>query len=222
MTFAVLALDEETGRIGCAAATGNLAVGAWVLRAAANAGAVATLGYSVSPLWGDEALSRLKNGESADDIVSTLTGEDTGRDHRQLAVLDRAGRSSAWTGKHNIDSKGCIASRNCIVVGNWLSSLEVLREMKRVFDAGRESNDQSLGHRLLSTIEAGAAAGSDSRGTLSAAIRIVASDRPPLDLRIDYDEQPLAKLRALYDLATSPPYSDWVRDLPTIEQPYRC
>jgi len=98
MTFAILALDERTGQIGCAAATGNLAVGAWVLRSAPKAGAVATLGYSVSSLWGDEALSRLKDGEPADEIVSSLTGEDAGRDHRQLAVLDKDGRSAAWTG----------------------------------------------------------------------------------------------------------------------------
>jgi uncharacterized Ntn-hydrolase superfamily protein len=222
MTFAMLALDERTGQIGCAAATGNLAVGAWVLRAAPKAGAVATLGYSVSSLWGDEALSRLKDGESADEIVSSLTGEDTGRDHRQLAVLDRNGRSAAWTGARNTDSKGHISGLTSIVVGNWLTSLDVLEAMKRTFEDGRQTHCQPFGHRLLLTIEAGAAAGSDSRGTLSAAIRIVAADKPPLDLRVDYDEQPIAKLRALYELATNPPYSDWTKDLPTLDDPFCC
>ena len=59
MTFSVLALDRATGAVGGAAATGNLAVGAWVLRAAARAGAVATQGFSVSSLWGDEGLASL-------------------------------------------------------------------------------------------------------------------------------------------------------------------
>ncbi|MGI9450913.1 MAG: DUF1028 domain-containing protein [Geminicoccaceae bacterium] len=221
MTFAVLAIDKDACKIGCAAATGNLAVGAWVLRAAPDAGAVATLGYSVSSLWGDEALSRLIKGEPTDKIVSELVGKDTGRDHRQLAVLDKDGRSSAWTGKHNTDSKGHIAGENCIVVGNWLSSLAVLQAMKRAFDAGAMSSDRNFGHRLLSTLDAGAVAGSDSRGTLSAAIRIVAPNKPPLDLRIDHDEKPIAKLKSLHELATNPPYSDWVRDLPTVDEPYR-
>ena len=51
MTFSVLALDRATGAIGGAAATGNLAVGAWVLHAAAGVGAVATQGLSVSTPW---------------------------------------------------------------------------------------------------------------------------------------------------------------------------
>ena len=222
MTFAILALDERTGRIGCAAATGNLAVGAWVLRAAPKAGAAATLGYSVSSLWGDEALTRLRDGEAAREIVRALTGEDTGRDHRQLAVLDRDGRSAAWTGARNTDSKGHLTGDAFIVVGNWLSSLDVLEAMKRAFEDGGRAHGRTFGYRLLSTIEAGAAAGSDSRGTLSAAIRIVAADKPPLDLRVDYDEQPIAKLKALYDLATNPPYSDWTRDLPTLDDPFCC
>ena len=222
MTFAILALDEKTALIGCAAATGNLAVGAWVLRAASKAGAVATLGYSVSPIWGDEALSRLKDGESADGIVSALTGVDTGCHHRQLAVLDWNGRSAAWTGERNTDSKGHLSGEAFIVVGNWLSSLDVLHQMKRAFEDKKRSNSLTLGQRLLSTIEAGAAAGGDARGMLSAAIRIVGSDRPPLDLRIDHDDQPIARLRSLYKLATNPPYSDWTRDLPTLDDPYRC
>ena len=64
MTFSVLALDRATGAIGGAAATGNLAVGAWVLHAAAGVGAVATQGLSVSSPWGDEGLARLGRGES--------------------------------------------------------------------------------------------------------------------------------------------------------------
>lgn len=222
MTFAVLAIDKKTGWIGCAAATGNLAVGAWVLRAAPNTGAVATLGYSVSSLWGDEALSRLKDGQPAGTIVSALTDQDTGRDHRQLAVLDQEGRSAAWTGEHNTDSKGHLSGNAFIVVGNWLSSLDVLHEMKSVFEDRSQEDGNAFGCRLLSTIAAGAEAGSDARGTLSAAIRIVGTNRPPLDLRVDYDEQPIAKLKALYELATNPPYSAWTSNLPTINEPFRC
>ncbi len=220
MTFSVLALDRRTGRIGCAAATGNLAVGAWVLRAAPKAGAVATLGHSVSSLWGDEALDRLKRGETAEAILPEITDGDEGRARRQLAVLDKSGRCAVWTGERNIDAKGHIAGEGCVMVGNWLGGPNVLDEMKRAFDAG-DGADEDFGQRLLSTLEAGAAAGGDSRGLLSAAIRIVAADRPPLDLRIDYDEQPIAKLRALHDLAVSPPYDDWIRDLPTVDDPYR-
>ncbi|MGI9434176.1 MAG: DUF1028 domain-containing protein [Geminicoccaceae bacterium] len=130
MTFAALALDKRTGWIGRAAATRNLAVGAWVLHAAP----IATLGYSVSSPSGDEALSRLKDGEPAQAIVSALIDQDTGRDHRQRAVLDKEMRSAAWTGERNTDCKGHLPGENSIAVGNWLSSLDVLHEMKRTFE----------------------------------------------------------------------------------------
>ncbi len=222
MTFSLLALDRATGSIGCAAATGNLAVGAWVLRAAAGAGAVATQGMSASPLWGDEALTRLIRGEGAADVVAALTEADSGRDYRQLAVLDASGSAAAWTGCRNEDWKGQIIATDHVVAGNWLSAETVLTEMDLACRESASAAGVDFGERLLRALEAAVEAGSDSRGTLSAAIRIVRPDRAPLDLRVDYDEDPLLRLRALYEMATNPPYSDWTRQVPTLEDPYRC
>ena len=36
------------------------------------------------------------------------------------------------------------------------------------------------------------------------------------------DEDPLHRLRVLYEMATSPPYSDWARQVPTLKDPNRC
>jgi len=220
MTFSVLALDRATGAIGGAAATGNLAVGAWVLRAAAGVGAVATQGMSVSAPWGDEGLARLTRGESPEEIVSDLTQADTGRDHRQLAVMDAAGRSAAWTGPRNEDWKGHVAGVDCVFAGNWLSNRDVLAEMKRAYGDGTATK-REFGRRLLAVLDAAVEAGSDARGTLSAAIRIVHPARPPLDLRVDHDLTPLARLHALYDMATHPPYREWTGQLPTLDDPCR-
>ena len=222
MTFSLLALDRATGSVGCAAATGNLAVGAWVLRAAAGVGAVASQGLSASTLWGDEALARLARGERADDVVAALTDADSGRDFRQLAVLDARGGAAAWTGSRNEDEKGHIIAPDYIIAGNWLSAETVLSEMDRTYRDSASAVGLALGERLLRALEAAVEAGSDSRGTLSAAIRIVRPDCAPLDLRVDYDEDPVPRLRALYEMATSPPYSDWAGRVPTLEDPYRC
>jgi len=222
MTFSLLALDRATGSIGCAAATGNLAVGAWVLRAVAGAGAVATQGLSASSLWGDEAVARLVRGERAADVLTAVTDADSGRDYRQLAVLDAQGGAAAWTGRSNEDKKGHIIASDHIVAGNWLSAETVLTEMDLSFRDSASVAGLDLGERLLLALEAAAAAGSDFRGTLSAAIRIVRPDRAPLDLRVDYDEAPIHRLRALYEMATTPPYSDWTRQVPTLEDPFRC
>ena len=220
MTFSVLALDRATGAIGGAAATGNLAVGAWVLHAAAGVGAVATQGLSVSSPWGDEGLARLGRGESPEEVVSELTRADGGRDYRQLAVMDAAGRSAAWTGRHNEDRKGHVAGVDCVFAGNWLSNGGVLEEMKRAYGDGTTTKLE-FGRRLLAALDAAVEAGSDARGTFSAATRIVHPARPPLDLRVDHDVAPLARLHALYDMATCPPYSEWIGRLPTLDDPHR-
>jgi len=220
MTFSVLALDRATGAIGGAAATGNLAVGAWVLYAADGVGAVATQGSSVSSPWGDEGLARLRRGESPEEIVKELTHADAGRDYRQLAVMDAAGRSAAWTGRCNEDRKGHVAGADCVLAGNWLSNAEVLTEMERAYRKGTVAQLE-FGRRLLAALDAAVEAGSDARGTFSAAIRIVHPRRPPLDLRVDHDPDPLARLHALYDMATRPPYSEWIGQLPTLDDPHR-
>ncbi|WP_422364800.1 DUF1028 domain-containing protein [Pelagibius sp.] len=221
MTFSILARDEKSGAIGCAAATGNLAVGAWVLRASAKAGAVATQGFSVSPLWGDDALVHLGKGASARDTVDRLTAADSGRDYRQLSVLDCSGGVAAWTGSANTDHKGQIEGRGYVIAGNWLTSETVLGEMDAAFRGSVDEN-ADFGRRLLDTLAAGMAAGSDSRGTLSAAVKIVHPKRAPLDLRVDYDQDPLARLNTIYDLATTEPYTSWTNVVPTLEDPHRC
>ncbi|MCB1490916.1 MAG: DUF1028 domain-containing protein [Rhodobiaceae bacterium] len=218
MTFSLLARDPESGDIGCVAATGNLAVGAWVLRANAAAGAAATQGYSVSPMWGDEALARLAAGGAAEDVLKAIVDPDPGRDYRQLTVLDLNGNGAAWSGSANTDAKGHRIGPNYVIAGNWLTDLGVLAEMEAVFLSGRSTD---FGRRMLTALAACAAAGGDSRGTQSAAIRIVGRDRCPLDLRIDNDDRPIERLRMLYDIATNPPYSQWVESVPTLNDPHR-
>ncbi len=220
MTYSVLGLDRATSAIGCAAATGNLAVGGWVLRAAARVGAVATQGYAVSTLWGDGALARMADGECADEALAKLTEPDPGRDFRQLTVLDAAGGTAAWTGTGNPDSKGHILGEDLVVAGNWLANNKVLAAVQAGYVG--EPTTADFGRRLLAGLDAGLAAGGDQRGTLSAAIRIVRPDLPPLDLRVDFDDEPVTRLRALYEMAANPPYSEWARSVPTLDDPYRC
>lgn len=221
MTFSVLAIDPDTGTFGGAAATGNLAVGAWVLRATPGVGAVATQGMAVSTLWGDQALAMLAEGYDAPHTLDALTRRDTGAAHRQLSVLDLTGRGAAWTGSENTDAKGHRIRENTVFAGNWLSGLSVIDAMEAAYFSQPAGTD--IGLRMLAALDAARAAGSDSRGTFSAAIRLVGRDHAPLDLRVDYDEaDPLGHLRKLYDMATHPPYSDWSRQVPTLADPYRC
>lgn len=219
MTLSILMRAGEL--IGCAAATGNLAVGAWVLRAEADVGAVATQGLSVSTLWGDEAMAALRHGEAPSAILERVVEADPGCAYRQLAILDRAGRVAGFTGDANEEERGQIQGDGYVISGNWLSSLAVLKAMERTFHRARQEPDLAAGEVLLRVLEAGVGAGSDSRGTQSAALKIVTPEHAPLDLRVDYDEAPLERLRLLYDMATARSYSDWVGRVPTKAKPHR-
>jgi uncharacterized Ntn-hydrolase superfamily protein len=218
MTLSVLALDRNTGEIGAVAATGNLAVGGWVLRAAAGVGAVASQGQRVSTLWRDEALARLAVGEAPARIVAALTGADPGRGMRQLALLDASGRGAAFTGAGNHGHYGHRVGRDVVLAGNWLAAGAVLDAAEAALHGTAGGR---LAERLLAALQAGARAGGDARGLMSAALLVVPPDSPPLDLRIDHDAAPLRALGRLLALARRPDYAAWTATLPTGRDPGR-
>ncbi len=217
MTFSILAKDPETGALGGAAATGSLCVGGWVLRGDIRAGMSASQGASPSTFWGEDVLSSMRDGLSAPVAVAAVTDPDSGRDHRQLAALDRQGGKGAFTGSKNIDAKGSREFDGGIVAGNLLTSEGVLDAMVSAY----QSADGPFAERLLTALRAADDAGSDSRGLMAAALLIVAEDAAPLTLRIDYAEQPISALEALYQRSQTSPYVDWLSQVPTLKDPER-
>ena len=79
----------------------------------------------------------------------------------------------------------------------------------------------AFAERLLTALDAAAEAGGDYRGLQSAALLVVARDRAPLSLRIDMHDAPLASLRRLYQASQTAPYSDWLDEVPTLDQPFK-
>ena len=217
MTFSILARDAETGALGGAAATGSLCVGGWVLRGDGRAGLSASQGAAPSTFWGEEALARMRAGESAAAAVAAITGADPGRAHRQLAALDVAGGTGAFTGAGNTDAKGAREAPGRVVTGNLLAGEGVLDAIAEGF-AGAPG---ALSDRLLAALRAGEAAGSDSRGLMSAALLVVAPDAPPLTLRIDWAEAPLDALARLLARTRAPDYAEWLATVPTLDAPHR-
>ncbi len=217
VTFSILARDAKTGEMGCAAATGNLAVGAWVLKAESGAGLVASQGFSVSVLWGTEAMRALVDGLDVEQIVKRIVERDRGSDSRQLAVLDSAGYAAAWSGPGNEDVKAHEVSPNLVVAGNWLANEHVLPALRATFL--RETG--AMAERLLRALEAAACAGSDARGVMSAAVNVISATQPPLNLRIDYSETPIADLITLHEMTREREYQTFLGRLPTLVDPQR-
>jgi len=217
VTFSILAFDQETGRYGGAAATGSLCVGGWVLRGDPRAGLSASQGTAPSTLWGEAVLDQMRRGQTAAEAVEATVRPDTGREHRQLAALDPAGGTAAHTGAQSVAACGHRAARGMIVAGNMLASEDVIEAIADTFLGTRGD----LPDRLLAALDAGEAAGSDSRGLLSAAVLVVGADIAPLTLRVDYSETPLPDLHHLLSRVRTEPYCGWLNHVPTLDAPHR-
>ncbi len=218
MTFSILARDPETGALGGAAATGSLCVGGWVLRGALDAGLSASQGAAPSTLWGEDVLGRMRDGAGAGPAIAAVTTADSGRDWRQLSALDRSGQGAGFTGASNTPEMGHRAIPGGVVAGNMLAHLAVLDALADGFAAATGP----FAARLIAALRAAEAAGSDSRGLLSAALLVLHPDRAPLTLRIDHhDSDPIGALADLHRRATTGDYADWARQVPTHSDPER-
>lgn len=217
MTFSILARDEKTGVLAGACATGSLCVGGWVLRGQLGAGMVASQGTAPSTLWRDEALQRMGSGDTAENTLNSVCLPDDGRAHRQLAVLDRSGGTSAFTGDASVAWAGHRCMPNLVVAGNMLADAAVLEALADTF----LSVTGSLADRLMSALRTADRAGGDSRGLKSAAMLVVSPNAPPLDIRVDYADAPLVALSELMLRTRAHPYAGWLDEVPVQTDPYR-
>ena len=218
MTVSILARDPATGLLGGAGMTGNLCVGAWVLRGDSRTGIAATQGETPSTIWADEAFDLLRADQDAQHVVDQVTAGDAGREKRQMSLVCRSGTTGAFTGQDNRDWKGHLIGPDLVVAGNILEGPEVLEAARDAF----LETDGLMVDRLLAALHAAERTGGDTRGHLSAALLIVCDTEPPLDLRIDWSEAPLQALEALLTRAREPDYARWVAGLPVRTDPQRC
>src|SRR5947209_9453549 len=96
-TYSIAACALDAGQWGVSTQSKFLAVGSVVPWAEPGVGAIATQAYA-NPRYGPDGLALLRAGASAEDVVRQLTDADDERDHRQLGVVDGAGRSASYTG----------------------------------------------------------------------------------------------------------------------------
>ena len=199
MTFSILARDPSNGRFGVAVATCHLAVGSTVPHIRSGVGAVATQAHT-NPYLGICGLERLEQNRSAEEVKDSLLRDDPQRDRRQFHLIDARGSTAAWTGADCGDWAGHRSRDGMAVAGNLLVGEEVLIAMEEAYlssDPGWK-----LGRRLMQALQAGESAGGDRRSphATSAALQVSGEAAfPLLDLRIDYHDNAVAELSALYE-----------------------
>jgi uncharacterized Ntn-hydrolase superfamily protein len=201
-TYSIAACDLDAGQWGVATQSKFLAVGSVVPWAEPQVGAIATQALA-NPRYGPEGLALLREGLTAEQVVDRLTSADEGRDHRQLGVVDREGRSASFTGAECLEWAGGRTGPCYAAQGNILVSSETVDAIADTFEAVTGA----LAERLLDCLDAAQAAGGDRRGQQSAAILVVEKDGgyqslsdTIVDLRVEDHERPLTELRRLYRL----------------------
>lgn len=220
-TFSIIAYDPETQELGVGVQSHAFGSGAAVPYAVAGVGAIATQA-AANRLYGPKAIELLKQGLGPAEVVKRLTDEDPGRDTRQLAVINAKGEAAVYTGKRVLDRNfdkadpvhlggyaGSVIGKNFSVQGNTLASEDVVKSMARAY----ERSKGTMGERLMDALDAGQAAGGDTRGMQSAGLLVVRPVKPGsnevneriVDLRVDDAVDPFKELRRLLDINLGTP-----------------
>jgi uncharacterized Ntn-hydrolase superfamily protein len=202
MTFSIVACDLKEKSWGVAVASKFPAVGSVVPWAQADAGAVATQSFS-NASFGPRGLEMMASGASAKDTLAKLIMDDSGRDLRQVGLVDAKGHAATFTGSGCFPWAGGVTGKGYAIQGNILASAKVVPAMEKKFLA----TQGDLPSRLYAALLAGDRAGGDKRGRQSAAIYVVKPnggyggfiDRW-IDYRVDDHEDPVPRLGELIEL----------------------
>jgi uncharacterized Ntn-hydrolase superfamily protein len=186
-------------------------VGNGVLWGEAEVGMVATQAI-VDVSYGPQGIQLLKKGLAPEAIVKSLWDQDPDpglrqnpwpKAGRQFAVMDAKGNYAAFTGPKASPWAGHKSGKFCTAQGNILAGEPVVAGMVDAF----EKTTGRLSLRLMAALDAGQAAGGDTRGMQSAAMLIVKKDGGVwlhndvvLRLQVDDSPEPLKELRRLVEI----------------------
>uniref|UniRef100_A0A9E8CU80 DUF1028 domain-containing protein n=1 Tax=Bosea sp. NBC_00436 TaxID=2969620 RepID=A0A9E8CU80_9HYPH len=196
MTFSLAARDPATGMFGIAIATSAVAVGNRCPWVRAGVGAVTTQ-HRTDTRAGLIGLDLLSRGLSAQETVDVLAASNDFPQERQFAAVDREGRTAFFNGPEIECINAGHVGFQCVSTGNFIANTEVPRRMVEAYEANLEL---PFAERLLCAVDAGLAAGGETKPIMSSALLIADRNTWPLvDLRIDWRENPLTELRALWE-----------------------
>lgn len=196
MTFSLIGRCLRTGQLGAAVSTSNIAVGTRVPFVRAGVGAVLTQ-HRTDPRLGPRGLDLLASGCTAQEALDALIASTPHIDWRQLAAIDAAGRTAAYSGRRVKPHLGEVHGKDCVAIGNILANDRVVPAMIAAF---QERADDHLAERLLLALEAALQAGGEHGPVRSAALHVAHEHMFPfVDLRVDAADQPIAALRALWE-----------------------
>lgn len=197
MTFSISARCPETGMFGIAVSSSSPCVAARCAHARAGVGVVATQNVT-DPRLGPRGLDLMAQGLSAPEALEELKRTAPHLDYRQLALVDREGRTASFSGARTLGTHRVATGQGVVAAGNLLSDPGVPEAMVAAFS---ERQGESLGDRILAAMRAAEEAGGEEGPVHSVGMLLVRREAWPIaDLRVDWaDEDPIGELAALWE-----------------------
>jgi len=199
MTYSIVARNPTTGELGVAVQSHWFSVGPIVPWAMPGVGAVATQA-NVEVGYGPHGLALMQGGLDAASALKRMVDADPGAAHRQVAIVDAAGRVAAHTGASCVPEAGHVTGDGVSCQANIMASAQVWPSTLSAF----EQTKGSLLERLLAALDAAELAGGDIRGRQSAAVLVVPAEgegwESVISLRVEDHPEPLLELRRLVAL----------------------
>ena len=206
-TFSILGYDPETGEVGGAVQSRVFTL-TGVLTADADAGVVATQAI-VDVSYGPKGIALLKAGMKPEAIIKAIWDSDPDpqperwtKQGRQFAVIDLKGNTATFTGPQATTWAGGKQGKFCTAQGNILAGPAVVEGRVKAF----EETKGHLSLRLMAALEAGQAAGGDTRGMQAASMVIVKkgagvwlNNDTVLRFQVDDQQNPYKELRRVVE-----------------------
>ena len=168
--------------------------------------------YDAAPPWADSGRVivlanrepfRHEHGPDGEIVVKRSTGGLVTASEpliawRQLTAIDRNGGTATWSGEQTLGTYATAEVLDAVAAGNLLAASRVPLAMANAFAA---RPDDDIGTRLLAALAAGLEAGGEAGPVHSAGLLIVSDVPWPLtDLRVDWSQDPVGELAALWRL----------------------
>lgn len=197
MTFSIAARCVESGRFGVAISSSSPAVAARCAHVRAGVGAAGSQNIT-DPRLGILLLDQLEAGKPAVEAMRNVIEQAEQIEYRQLTVVDAEGGTAAYSGERCLGAHATFAGTDAVAAGNLLANESVPRLMVEAFAA---EVGKHLGDRLIAALMAGLEAGGEKGPVHSAGLVIVDQvSWPATDLRVDWSDDPIRELGALWRL----------------------
>lgn len=196
MTFSLIARCTVIGAFGVVVTSSSTAVAARCAFGRAKVGAVASQNIT-DPRLGPQGLDLMEGGLPAGTALKRLVQTTRDIAYRQLALIDIEGGTASFSGKHTLGEHATAEGVNCVAAGNLLAGPNVPAAMVHAYET---SEHRPFGDRLIGALHAGLGAGGEAGPVRSAGLLIHAdASWPVADLRVDYDDDPIQTLSALWE-----------------------